>query len=185
MSFDCTGTPVCLPIYTSVVYDFCFQEEDFDLTTTACADAAVPSSVSCTVSVTCALAGTFPAATAGYVLSNWTFSGTVTLTWNCTSDGTITTVTANLPFNFFKQGVILCSPPPGTSLVCESTAQCLPFIDFANNLVGAHVAVCLEFESLAKVKLLVLTYGELTPAECQTGGLLPCPPGPLPPPCDP
>ncbi len=181
MSFQCTGTPVCLPIYTTVVYDYCYQDEEFDVVSSVACATGVPSGLTCSVAVTCALDSVATAATPGYVLSNWTYSGTVTLTWNC--DGIPTSTT--LPFHFFKMGVLLCSPPPGTNLVCEASAAQVPFIDFANNRVGAHIAVCLQFESLKEVKLLVQTYGEVVPSQCETGGLLPCPPGPMPLPCDP
>ena len=181
MSFTCTGTPLCLPILTTVVYDYCYQDELFDLSeTAACTAPSVPSSLTCSVTVTCNLVGSVPALTPGYILTTWTYSGTLTLTWNC--DGTPTHT--DIPFYFWKPNVLLCSPN-GTTPVCEASVQQTPFIDFANNTVGAHIAVCLQFEVLRDTKLLVQTFGEVTPSECQTGGLLPCPPAAMPLPCDP
>ncbi len=180
MSFTCTGTPTCLPILTQVVYDYCYQEEAFTLTvTSACPDKKVPANPSCDVTVTCSLASSIPAATANYVLTTWVYSGTVTLTWTCDSS----TKSQEIPFEFFKQNVLLCAPT-NTTPVCEATVLQYPPAVVGNTIL-VQIQICLTFEVLANAKLLVQTFGELFPSECQTGGLLPCPIGPMPLPCDP
>ncbi len=78
--------------------------------------------------------------------------------------------------------------PVGTTVVCNVIQQtCDPcrfsrIVDNVPTEVCCDIALCLEIQPSARVKLLVPSYGFCIPSECVEFGGLPCPPGPLFPP---
>lgn len=84
----------------------------------------------------------------------------------------------------FTKTVTLCAPA-GTEIICTiADAACGPCVLFADQ-VCCNFDLCLIFQSVAVVKLLVLSLGFCEPAECAEVAPVPpivCPPVPLFPP---
>lgn len=165
-------------IEVSKVYDYCFQQ---DLLENVCATISVECpavSASCVVSATCIVGATTPGSTTGFINASFGIVVSVTFTLFQSSGEIACTgvTTASL-----VKIVTLCGPP-GTFQDCRvESVSCGPSVLFLGS-VCTSVVLCLTFQSLAIVKILVPTYGFCVPAPCTTGGLPPCPPGTLFPP---
>lgn len=193
-----TGCPppteiVC--IETTKVYDFCVQtrtdQECYNIpvaTVTGCPpvgktiDTTVPpvctiSSTSCTLVSRTQILGGF-----ARVVFDVCFTLGITLTF---TDGTTCTFTTDERC-ISKRTTIFA--PVGTDIVCNIINQdCGPcrYSSFTLGIpaqVCCDIALCLEIQSRAIVKLLVPSYGFCIPSECVEFGVLPCPPEPLFPP---
>ncbi len=196
-----TGCPppteiVC--IETKKVYDFCVNtrttQECFEIPNPAPAphcpptgktiDRAVPptcgiATESCTLVTSTPVPGRF-----GFVRAVFDvcFRLDITLTF---TDGTTCTFTTDERC-ITKRAIIFA--PPGTTIVCKViNRDCGPcrysrIVDTIPTEVCCDIALCLEIQSRAKVKLLVPSYGFCIPSECVEFGGIPCPPEPLFPP---
>ncbi|MGE5577455.1 MAG: hypothetical protein ACM3TT_09730 [Syntrophothermus sp.] len=195
-----TGCPppteiVC--IETKKVYDFCVQTR----TTTECFEIPRPTPSGCpptgktidrTVPPTCAIATTSCTlvsstpvpGTFGFVRAVFDvcFRLDITLTF---TDGTTCTFTTDERC-ITKRATIFA--PPGTRIICNIINQdCGPcrFSRIVGNTpteVCCDIALCIEVQSRAKVKLLVPSFGFCVPSECVEFGGIECPPVPLFPP---
>jgi hypothetical protein len=187
-----TGCPppteiVCIEVHK--VYDFCFQTETRDNICfeipDACGTVPPGSTASGTVtSVTCTATSIQPIPPDGF--ANVTLLITVTLSNTITSPGGQTLCTFTGTFSFLKT-VVLCAPQ-GVSISCEVPATAVGPCVIIGDDVCCTVSLCLLIESVAKVKLLVPSYGFCVPAPCVVAPFppFPCPPQPLfPPQCAP
>lgn len=171
-------------IETLKVYDFCFQRERrdnacFDLCQVQVPEGAV---ITCEVkNATCKEISRTPPDAQGR--SNVSFAFIVTVRVKITKDSTVI-FDKTKDFGFTKT-VVLCAPA-GTFTECKVVnVACGPCI-----IVGTQVCctyeLCIIFQSLAVVKLLVPTYGFCIPKECEQvlpGPPFVCPPNLFPPQC--
>ena len=166
-------------IQVTKVYDSCFQTEDF---TNLCAP--IPSGLCQEIAempgttATCAVTSsscTFVSSTSTGVddFVNATFAVSLTETITLTST-TGKTCTITVPITFVKT-VTLCGPL-GTTQVCTIAGTSCGPCAIIDNTVCCQLIVCLVFQSVATVQLLVPSYGFCTPAACTVMGLPPCPP---------
>ncbi len=190
---QCPGG-VCPPyteidcIHVDKVYDYCFEADTIQpQVCTAISCAGSVTSATCAVStVNCTWLMNSPSATAGFQVSTFLLTGTVSFTLGCTSLGTTTYVPGTGTFSLTKS-ILLCAPE-GTTQTCEVlSAVCtppivLPAVD-SSYTVCTTVGICSTFESEANVKIMVPSYGFCAPAPCEVSPLiLPCPPSTIFPP---
>lgn len=184
-------TPGECPPYSEIdciavdkVYDYCFEADTIQpqiCVTMACTGTVT--GATCAVStVTCTWLMNSPSATTGYEVSTFLISGTIDFTLTCTGG----TTTSSATFSMTKS-ILLCAPD-GTTQSCEVlSAVCTPpiVIPLGDGLynICSTVGLCSTFESTARVKILVPSYGFCTPAPCQVSPLVPiCPPSSIFPP---
>lgn len=173
-------------IETLKVYDFCFQRERrdnacFDLGQVQVPEGAV---ITCEVkSATCKEISRTPPDAEGR--SAVSFAFIVTIRVKITKD-TQTILDKTKDFGFTKT-VVLCAPT-GTFTECKVVGvACGPCI-IVGNQVCCTYELCIIFQSLAAVKLLVPTFGFCIPKECEQvapGPPFVCPPDLFPPQCPP
>lgn len=159
------------------VYDFCCQVEDFNTVCTPVpSTCTVPSgaTVTCSATATCQLVGCTPV---GNGFSNCAFAITVYATYQVIEPTTglpIPTCTTSTTVSKLK--TVQLYAPAGTTQQCEvEFVTCGP-CGIIGSEICCDIMVCLCFESTARVKLLVPTYGFCTPAACTAGGVPSCPP---------
>jgi hypothetical protein len=173
-------------IEVTKVYDSCFQTEQFSNLCAPipcddhCREIAYESgtTVTCTISQTsCTFVSSTPTGVDDFVNATFAVSLTETITLTSTS-GKECTLT--VPVHFLKT-VTLCGPA-GTSQVCTvASAICGPCA-ILDTTVCCQLTVCLVFQSVATVQLLVPSFGFCLPTACTVMGLPPCPPT-FPPTC--
>lgn len=175
---------VCIEV--PKVYDFCFEADRRENICTPLGRCCPPegASVNCIInSATCSeVSRTTPDDTGR---ANVTFAVTVNYTLQVLSpSGDIVCAFEDLIFSFTKT-IVLCAPE-GTFTNCEvvsSACTCM--------ILGEQICctfdLCLVFQSLAIVKLLVPSFGFCTPAVCEQVSPEPplvCPPALFPPQCN-
>lgn len=175
-------------IEVSKIYDSCFHTENFPNLCVPICDHCLPIACIPGVTVTCDVTSatcTFVSSTPTGIndFANVTFAISLTVTYTLTPPTSPPSPCSfSVPVNFV-QTVTLCAPEGTTQTCAIAGTSCGPVAIIDKTICG-QLVVCVVFQSVAAVQLLVPTYGFCTPAPCAVLGLPPCPPA-LPAQCPP